>query len=522
MITLAKLALKRRAKWPLIHVLTLGEERALLHMKSLWRDVEIWEWSCTEGLYCDQKEGKSIPRDRIAETQDPGAMLPMVRKKLDEEGESKKIFILKDVHPFLESPVIRRHFRDIANDVPHSASTVLLLGPEFKIPPDLEKSISIYEFPFPDEEELYHLALAIQEKNKHIVKTAGKEHLQMVAKACCGLSFDEAENILSESISELRRMDFTKISEEKRDIFKKAGLEVRIPTTSLDDLGGMEDLKDYLGRVKKVLSSPAAAAFGVAPLKGLGLIGGPGTGKSATVDGIAQLLARPLVTLAPDSLMGSLVGESESKTRNALSRISSFGPCVLRIDEAEKCFAGSMGPATDSGAKQGVINIILTWMQEHPVGPYVVMTFNRIIDSSGNMIVPPELLRKGRIDELWFVPFPTLLQREEIAAIHLRKAKRDPAKFNLRHLARASDNFSGAEIESTIGEAIFYAFADDRELTTEDIEKVMSRTSPVFVSMKEEVGRLIEWVNNRNVRKVSQGDKTVPVRRNGTRTLEVS
>jgi len=503
-IDIKELGYKVQAKYPLIHVETHEEERFLHYVRSaLGEGRTIWEWSATEGLATEAKDG----RRQISETEDfVAALLQVKRLASEKDGDvaRRQLIVLKDAQPYMDYAIVRRHLRDLSILLPHTNTVVVLLGPELRIPTDLEKAITVYEFPLPDEEEMRKLAQAVQHRNHHRIKPAHDEtHLGKVARAALGLTRDEAENVLAKSATKHGRLDLAEISAEKRELLKKAGLEVREPRKKLCDLGGLGDLKDYLARVNKVRTSPEAKKYGLTAPRGIALLGPPGNGKSAICDAIAAEFEVPLIVFDVGQFQGSLVGESQSKLRNAFRRINAIGPSVVRFDEMEKMFAGMTGPATDSGVKQEMGGMTLTWLQERPEGSYVVATMNRVIDAGGNLLVVPEMLRKGRWDELWILDLPETEQKAEILGIHLKARGRDPRKFDLAAISREAEGFSGSELEQAIVEALFYAFYEDREVETADILEVVRRTSPIAAAMKEEIDRLRDWAVSRNIRQAS-------------------
>lgn len=525
MISLSELGYKVAAKYPIIHINTHEEERFLHFCKGQFggdHGRKIWEWSATEGLYVDVKKGGDTERTNTPETEDFVQALVKIKKlALEKEGEKliRQIIVVKDVHPYIEYPIVRRHIRDLSVMLPHTNTTLFLLGAELKIPTDLEKAIAVYDFPLPDEEELLNLATAVQHNNRHKIKPLHKDdHLLKMARACLGLTRDEAENAMAKSAAKLCKLDLGEVAAEKREILKKAGLEVREPKKKLADLGGLDMLKDYIQRVNHSRVDPESRNYGVPFPKGIALLGPPGNGKSAIVDGIAAEFEVALVVFDMGQMQGSLVGESQSRMRSALARINAIGNCVVRFDELEKQMGGMTGPATDSGVKQELGGMLLTWLQERPEGSYVVATMNRVIDRAGGLLVLPEMLRKGRWDELWVLDLPHEQQRVEIAAIHLKNRGRKPTNFDLEEIAKVSEGFSGAEIETAITDTLFQVFPEGREINTDDVVAAIKRTSPISLTMKEEIDALRAWAKSRNIRAASTAAK-VKVNR-AARTVE--
>jgi SpoVK/Ycf46/Vps4 family AAA+-type ATPase len=279
--------------------------------------------------------------------------------------------------------------------------------------------------------------------------------------------------------------DIDLVTEEKKQIIRESeALEFYAVTETPSDVGGLGVLKDWL-RLRERAFSQEARAYGLPAPKGIALIGIPGTGKSLTAKMIGGLWRLPLLRLDVGSLFGSLIGESEERARRALRLAETCAPCVVWIDELEKALAhGGM----DSGTSTRVFGTILTWMQEKKASCFVVATANDISS------LPPELLRKGRFDEIFFLDLPTLEERQEIFNVHLRKRKRLPQDFDLVRLARDAEGYVGAEIEQAIIDAMYLGFNAGREFTTEDIAATLKRQVPLSVSQRETIGALRNWL----------------------------
>jgi SpoVK/Ycf46/Vps4 family AAA+-type ATPase len=257
---------------------------------------------------------------------------------------------------------------------------------------------------------------------------------------------------------------------------------------SIDDIGGLDNLKGWLGRQRRAFSEEARA-FGIDAPKGVLFIGPPGTGKSLSVKTIAASWQLPLIRFDVGRMMGSLVGESEGNLRHAIQIAESVAPCIVMVDELEKAVAGSGSDL--SGVTTRMVGQLLTWMTEKTAPVYVAATANDVTS------LPPELLRKGRFDEIWVVDLPNPLEREAVLAVHLTKRKRDPKQFDLSMLASRADHFSGAELEQTVVEALRYAFGENREVTTQDLYKAIEETTPLAVTFSERIKQLREWAKGR-------------------------
>jgi len=323
------------------------------------------------------------------------------------------------------------------------------------------------------------------------------------------LTLNEAENVFAKTLIKrggLGAEHLDVIISEKEQIVRKSGLlEYYHSTERFDDVGGLDLLKDWL-RKRQMAFTERAREYGLPTPKGVLLIGVQGCGKSLTAKAVASLWKVPLLRLDMSRIFSSLVGASEENLRNALRVAESVSPCILWVDELEKSFAGAQSSAlSDAGTTARVLGYFLTWLQEKTAPCFVIATANSIEQ------LPPELLRKGRLDEIFFVDLPSKRERMEIFAIHLRKRKRDPSLFDLEALAEASQGFSGAEIEQAVISALYDAFSEGRDITTDDILKAIRETVPLSVTMKEQIDALREWASGRARRASSEESEEVPV-----------
>jgi SpoVK/Ycf46/Vps4 family AAA+-type ATPase len=267
-------------------------------------------------------------------------------------------------------------------------------------------------------------------------------------------------------------------------------LEFYPADNSMADVGGLEYLKKWLGRRGKAFSS-GAAEFGIPSPKGVLLLGAPGCGKSLTAKAVASAWRLPLLRLDLGRIFSGLLGSSEDNMRKAIKVAEGVAPAVLWIDEIEKGLAGNASGQSDGGTASRVFGTLLTWMQENTAQVFVVATANRI------EILPPELLRRGRFDEIFFVDLPGAATRAEILGIHLKRRRRDPAGFDIESLASMSEGFSGAELEHAVVEGLYFAFDEGRELAAADLERAIRETVPLSVTSAEELRRSREWARRR-------------------------
>jgi SpoVK/Ycf46/Vps4 family AAA+-type ATPase len=319
-----------------------------------------------------------------------------------------------------------------------------------------------------------------------------EEEREAVLKSALGLTVDEAENVFAKSLVEVKRFDPAIIIQEKEQIIRKSGiLEYYHSNEHFDNIGGLEHLKEWL-TIRKRGFSEKAREYGLPFPSGLLLIGIPGTGKSLTAQAVASLWKLPLLRFDVGKVFGGVVGESERNIRHAIKTAESVSPSLLWIDEIEKGFAGVQSSnLTDAGTTSRVFGTFITWLQEKKKPVFVIATANNVNQ------LPPELMRKGRFDEIFFLDLPSPNEREDIFSIHIKKRGREIAKFDLKTLVGLSKGYSGAEIEQTIVTSMFEAFSEDREVETTDVMNALEDMVPLSRLMKEEITSLRTWAQAR-------------------------
>lgn len=491
------------ARYALIAVETYEEVRFIDFVHAMFgKDRLIFTWSATDGLVYERHKGEDddLEHEHIEGCQDYFEVVNHIKKAAEADTKTKKIFVLKDWHPALDSGLARRAIRDLANILPLSSTTVLLVSPQFRIPSDLEKSVTLFEFPMPSEDEIVRMvkASATNNKSKLEGKKITEERTREVARACLGLTAYETDTVLAKSLVKHGDYIVREMSDEKKQIIKKSGiLEIYDPDVALEELGGMEDLKGYLEQVKVQADDPSARAYGLSIPKGILLLSPPGNGKSALAKAIALHRNLPLVKFDFGAMMGSLVGESEANMRKAFNRIDSIKRCVVWMDEIEKAFPGKDSGGGDSGTSKRMLGMALTWMQESTGESYKVGTANSVWN------LPPELLRAGRWDAMFFIDLPTLEQRLSILGIHLKKRGRDwrTSAEGVRTIAAATEGYSGAELEQVVVDGLQVAFykkrgRDDVKLY-DDILEASKKVAPLSVTMKEDIDKLRDWAKTR-------------------------
>jgi SpoVK/Ycf46/Vps4 family AAA+-type ATPase len=477
-----------RAKYPIIYVVTWEERRVGELLENVAREVGLrfYSWSMTQGMKPEVTAAQAYSSNKL--TADLEALTEI------HGTPDHALFHLKDFHPYMGDSRVIRVFRDLAERLRAKAQTVVITAPILKLPTELEKDISVIDFgpPSRDEiEETLDIVLRGVQGKPGVETELSSEQRESLIKSCQGLTLEEVESVFARSLVAKRKLDVDIVLDEKKQIIRKSGvLEYYPATTSLKDVGGMEHLKEWLRKRTRSFSDKALA-FGLPAPKGVLLLGVQGCGKSLVAKAIASHWELPMLRMDVGKVFGSLVGQSEENVRKAIQVAESVAPCVLWVDELEKGFAGVQNSFGDSGTTQRVFATFLTWMQEKTSSVFLIATANDVSQ------LPPELLRKGRFDEIFFIDLPDSLEREDIFSIHLTKRKRDPKAFDLKTLAKKTAGFSGAEIEQVVIAALFSAFDKDRDLLQEDLIEEVKHFVPLSVMMREDIEALREWAKLR-------------------------
>jgi len=480
-----------RARYPLLYLVSWEEQRvdALLEGMARSHGKELLGWTVTQGL----RRVESARGPGAEGPRDPVESLQAVGKLTD-----PSLVVLKDFHPFLSDAAVVRALRDLAHALKSTYTTVILLSPTLLIPPELEKEITVLDVPLPTARDLLELLkeiVTVLRKGNRAVVDLKKDEAEQLIQAALGLTLSEAENAFAKAVARngrLDRDDIALVLDEKRQVIRKAGLLEYYPTDEkLANVGGLEQLKTWLGRRAAAFGEPARK-FGLPEPKGLLLLGVQGCGKSLTAKAIASTWRLPLLRLDMGRIFSGLVGSSEENLRRAIRVAEGVAPAVLWVDEVEKGLSGvGSSGISDGGVTARVFGTLLTWLQEKTAPVFVVATANRI------ELLPPELLRKGRFDEIFFIDLPAAAERREIFRIHLARRGRDPAGFDAEALARVAEGFSGAEIEQAVISGLYDAFAEGRELEQRDVDRAVRESVPLAATMREEVARLREWARTR-------------------------
>lgn len=485
---------------PLLHIASYEWERVrgLVTGLSDRLNLPLRIWSQSTGLLACNQDGKTS-------VDDDSAVDPMDVLRQIHGSEDAGIWLMEDFQPFLceEHHALLRWLREIARLPATPRKLVVLSTPLPGLPMDLRKEIPTIELELPGIEDLRVVlrdaasALGVQASDDEALLDAAR-----------GLTVMEARLAFGKAAAELRRLDHGAVplvAREKERIIKQSEVLEYYPTdANMTDIGGLDQLKAWLDRRGSAFGA-GAREFGLDAPKGVLLLGVQGCGKSLLAKAIAATWQFPLLRFDMGKVFGGIVGQSEGNIRTALQVAQALAPCVLWIDEIEKGLAGvGSSDQTDGGTTARVVGTLLTWMQEKTAPVFVVATANRID------MLPPELLRKGRFDEIFFVDLPTRAVREEILAIHLKKKDREPKDFDIAKLAECSIGFSGAELEEAVREGLYDAFAEGRELHTDHVKRALDKTFPLSRTMHDQIGSLRQWAKVRARLAASEPPEQLP------------
>lgn len=479
-----------RAKYPILYIVSWEEQRVEDTLKSICTPLNrtLHTWSITQGM----RPPVNRTSGPVKPTSLPGELEALA---LIHEAPEYTVFLLKDFHPYMKDPRVVRLLRDLAVRLRGKAQTIILLGPSLNLPAELEKDVSVIDFPLPKAEDINVVldrVIGSVKDNPKIDSTLTPEAREILVKSALGLTLDEIEAAFARSLVEMKKFDVEVVLEEKKQIIRKSGLLEYYPAQNrMDDVGGMELLKDWLDKRTQSFTDKARD-FGIPAPKGILLLGVQGCGKSLLAKAVAAEWNLPMLKLDVGRIFGSLVGQSEENIRKAIRVAESVAPCILWADELEKGFAGIQGSGvSDSGTTARVFATFLTWMQDKTAPVFLIATANDV------SALPPEMLRKGRFDEIFFVDLPDRDERAQIFKIHLTKRKRDTKKFDLLKLADATKGFSGAEIEQVVVGGLFSAFDANRELSQKDLTGEAKAVVPLSVMMREDIEELRTWAEMR-------------------------
>ncbi len=483
-----------RSRFTLIGIPSLEEECIVEQVKEVCKQTDRRCYAWDHGEFFRVILGEGAP---------PTAKDPLSALVAMESLQDDSVFILLDFHHCWNGqPRVVRKLRDLAQKFRFIRKTIIVTMPSWRIPDELRDDMVLLEFPAPGIAELDDILSALTSAPGVRINLTPQGREKLLA-AALGLSTNHARRIFSKAIVSkggLDERDIDLVNQEKKQVVRDSGaLEFFTPSETIADVGGLDELKEWL-RMRERAFTQEARDYGLPAPKGIALIGIPGTGKSLTAKMIADLWRLPLLRLDLGALFGGLVGQSEENTRRALSLAETVAPCLLWIDEIEKGLSVGGG---DAGTSMRVFASILSWMQEKTRPVFVVATANNI------SLLPAELLRRGRVDEIFFLDLPTATERREIFQVHIRKRKRPVQGYDIDALVEASDGYVGAEIEQAVIDAMYRAFSDrelpGRDFTTEDIVAALSRQVPISRSQRETIQSLRKWLAEGRAQSASKG-----------------
>lgn len=480
-----------KARYPIVYIVTNEEERIEYLIKYCAKKYvtrTYYSWDFIDGY-------QGNPNDTGFAARNPLEALDLIDKLTP---ETASIFVLKDYDNFLKDFSVIRKLKNLSRSLKTQPKNIVIVSSELNIPDSLKEFVTLLEFPLPSYaeilEELNRLTSALQQD-------IPPETINNIATACQGLSLERIRRVLSKVIAKYGEIDDaspTLILQEKKQIIQQTQLlEFCLTDKSLSDLGGLDNFKDWL-KLRSKAFSQEAIEYGLPYPKGLLLVGVQGTGKSVAAKIIAYEWKLPLLRLDFGRLFASLIGQSEQRVRKMIEIAEALSPCVLWVDEIDKAFAGAQSSG-DSGTTSRVLATFITWLAEKTSPVFVVSTANNV------ELIPPEILRKGRFDEMFFLNLPTEEEREAIFNVHLERFRPDSIEnFQLPILSKLSKDFSGAEIEQVVIEAMRLGFNEGREFTNEDILVSIQNLVPLARTKSKELNQLKEWSESGNVTSASK------------------
>lgn len=490
-----QLALLIRSENSLISIESIDEGRAATVVAEASRQLSrpLYEWSMTTGL-------RGVQDGRRFDAVVAGGKAIDALQFIRETNFQRTVFLFKDLGPHCKDALVHRTLRDLLETFVESKS-VLVLVDALPLPDEIRRFTIRYDVGWPSTEELEQLVKRTyqrlqQESERKLSSRLTRRDVDQMVQTLRGLSCPQAERVIATAVFDdyaLTSEDLPRLVEAKRRLLGTQGcLEAIAVDVSPEDIGGLENLKQWLA-LRRNGFTREAREFGLEPPRGLLMLGVPGCGKSLCAKVVAADWKMPLLRLDPGVLYQKYIGESESQLRQALAQAEAMAPCVLWIDEIEKAFASAAAASADGGLSKRMFGTLLSWMQDHRHPIFIIATANDIA------ALPPELMRKGRFDEVFFIDLPPADVRAEILGIHLRRRKRDPAAFRLADLAVEAEGFSGSELEQVVVSGLFSAFHQGSRLGDAHLLEEIRKTRPLSVLNAEQIGSLRAWAANRCV-----------------------
>jgi SpoVK/Ycf46/Vps4 family AAA+-type ATPase len=520
---LERLKILINSSTPIVVMETVEETRAVGLVRTACADLNmaVFEWSIADGLV---RCGSNVPvipgadlqmrinavrhaanpdapessKTAVYNTQDPVQALANL-----ESMTLEAVFILKDFHRHMDSPVIVRRLRDVGQKFSANRRTLILTAPSIAMPPELTSLIEYLELPLPNQERLLQIIdetfdRLAKTKTCTVKRTLDASGLDAVANNLRGLTEEEAERAVSQAL--VRRYALcaetvTDVLDAKKELLRHSGmLEFIDASDNMASVGGLDNLKRWLAQ-RRGAWEESAREFGLEPPRGMIVLGVQGCGKSLCARAVAGEWKIPLVKFDTAAIFDKYIGETEKRIQKVFKVAEGLAPCVLWIDELEKVFAGSQpdSASVDAGVSSRILAAFLSWMQDRKAPVFVAATCNNVT------VLPPELIRKGRFDELFFVDLPNQTERKQIFGIELARRKRNPAEFDLERVAAAAEGYSGAEIDAAVQTAMYAAFSSKQQVSTQGLLDALKATVPLSTTRAEEIQELRQWARTRAV-----------------------
>jgi SpoVK/Ycf46/Vps4 family AAA+-type ATPase len=485
-----ELTLLLKARYPIIYINTIEEDRVEYIIRKYIKtslNRSIYSWDFIDG-YTNNPNNEGFAK------RNPVQALELVERLT---AQTPALFLLKDFNRFLTDVSISRKLKNISRILKLQPKTIIIIGSELNIPKELYDLITILQFQLPVESEInYELKRLIESLNIEI----DQQILESLTRACQGLSLERIRRVLSKIIATYKTIDENSIklllNEKKQIISQTEILEYWSVDETMSKIGGIDNLKNWLKK-RKTSFGIQASNYGLPTPRGLLLVGIQGTGKSLTAKAIATEWQLPLLKLDVGKLFGGIVGESESRLRQMIEVAETISPCILWIDEIDKAFSNNSSTG-DSGTSNRVLGTFISWLSEKTKPVFVVATANNV------ELLPLEIIRKGRFDEIFFLDLPQKREREQIFKIHIQEFRPNSwESFDYSKLAQLSEAFSGAEIRQSIIEAMYHAFYEKREFTTEDICLALTQLIPLSQLENNQTLKLKNWAVSGRIRLAS-------------------
>jgi len=521
---LERLKILLSSSTPIVVMETVEEMRAVRLVRAACSSLNLatFEWSIASGLIrCGSDIGELIPEtgssagglyagspghdqsgaQALYNSKEPAQALSNL-----EAMSLEAAFVLKDFHRHMDDPVVVRRLRDVGQKFSANRRTVVITAPSITIPPELGSLVEFLELPLPDKQRLRQIIdeMSVRVgKTRTLKRTLDAPGVDAMANNLRGLTEEEAERAASQAIVTrygITPETVTDVLQAKKELLRRSGMLefIDVPGNSASEnlagVGGLDNLKRWLAQ-RRGTWEDAAREFGLEPPRGAIILGIQGCGKSMCARAIAGEWKLPLVKFDTAAIYDKYIGETEKRIQKVFRVAEGLAPCVFWIDELEKVFAGS-GPdsaSVDAGVSSRILAAFLSWMQDRKAPVFVAATCNNVT------VLPPELIRKGRFDELFFVDLPNQDERKQIFAIHLAKRKRNPAEFDLDRVAAAAKGYSGAEIEAVVQTALYAAFSSKQAVNTQGLLEALKATVPLSVTRSEEIQELRAWAKLRAV-----------------------